>query len=96
MSMYFSENRSTMTAVGQPLLWQGGIGGVTLRPQPRLDVKWLKSDLQSLLQPDNLPSLYNQMVKDGEVAGPHAEGILNSVGVTARKGERGRDRHRYR
>lgn len=75
-----------MTAVGQPLLWQGGMGGVTLRPQPRLDVKWLKSDLQSLLQPDNLPSLYNQMVKDGEVAGPHVEGILNSVGVTARRG----------
>ncbi|XP_042876756.1 E3 ubiquitin-protein ligase HERC2-like isoform X6 [Penaeus japonicus] len=83
------ENKTTMTAVGQPLLWQGGMGGVTLRPQPRLDVKWLKSDLQSLLQPDNLPSLYNQMVKDGEVAGPHAEGILNSVGVTARRGESG-------
>ncbi|XP_071532835.1 E3 ubiquitin-protein ligase HERC2 isoform X2 [Panulirus ornatus] len=78
-----------MTAVGSPLIWQGGMGGVTLRPQPRLDVKWLKSDLQSLLQPDNLPSLYNQMVKDGEVAGPHVEGILNSAGVTARKGESG-------
>lgn len=71
------------------VMWQGGVGGITLRPQPRLDIKWLKSDLQSLLQPDNLPSLYNQMVKDGEVAGPHAEGILNSAGVTARKSESG-------
>lgn len=68
-------------------MWQGWTGGVSLRPQARLDVKWLKSDLQSLLQPDNLPSLYNQMVKDGEVVGPHVEGILNSAGATARKGE---------
>lgn len=76
-----------MSGASPQLIWQGWIGAVTLRPQPRLDVKWLKSDLQNLLQPDNLPSLYNQMVKDGEVAGPHVEGILNSAGVTARKGE---------
>lgn len=69
------------------LMWQGWTGGVSLRPQVRLDVKWLKSDLQSLLQPENLPSLYNQMVKDGEVVGPHVEGILNSAGAIARKGE---------
>lgn len=76
-----------MTAMNCELVWQGWTGGVSLRPQARLDSKWLKSDLQSLLQPDNLPSLYNQMVKDGEVVGPHVEGILNSAGATARKGE---------
>ncbi|KAK8398901.1 hypothetical protein O3P69_004178 [Scylla paramamosain] len=79
----------TMTAMNCDLVWQGWTGGVSLRPQARLDSKWLKSDLQSLLQPDNLPSLYNQMVKDGEVVGPHVEGILNSAGATARKGESG-------
>ena len=82
---FFTDIEATMSSVVSPVLWQSGVGGITLRPQPRLDIKWLKSDLQSLLQPDNLPSLYNQMVKDGEVAGPHAEGILNSAGVTARK-----------
>ncbi|XP_076028585.1 E3 ubiquitin-protein ligase HERC2 isoform X2 [Oratosquilla oratoria] len=68
---------------------RGGCWGMTLRPQPRLDARWLKTDLQSMLQTDNLPSMYNQLVKDGEVAGPFSDGLLNSVGATAKKGESG-------
>ncbi|KAB7494648.1 E3 ubiquitin-protein ligase HERC2, partial [Armadillidium nasatum] len=62
-----------------------GLNNVNFRPQARLDTKWLKSDLRSLLESDNLPIFYNQMVKDGEVTGPHSSGILNSAGATAKK-----------
>lgn len=63
-----------------------GLNNVNFRPQVRLDTKWLKSDLRNLLEADNLPIFYNQMVKDGEVTGPHTSGILNSAGATAKKG----------
>lgn len=54
--------------------------------QSRLDGKWVKSDLQQCLSNDGLALLWNEMIKDGELTGPFSEGILNSVGVTAKKG----------
>ncbi|XP_022244118.1 E3 ubiquitin-protein ligase HERC2-like isoform X2 [Limulus polyphemus] len=38
-----------------------------LRPQVRLDSKWLKMDLQAAFKKDSLPDLWNEMVKDGEL-----------------------------
>ena len=62
------------------------LNNVNFRPQLRLDTKWLKSDLRSLLEEDNLSIFYNQMIKDGEVTGSNATGLLNSAGATAKKG----------
>lgn len=62
-----------------------------LRPQQRLDLKWLKSDLQAVFySQDSLNSLWNGLMNDGELTGPFSDGLLNSAGVTARKGELGK------
>ncbi|KAK7864133.1 hypothetical protein R5R35_007650 [Gryllus longicercus] len=63
---------------------------IVVRTQSRLDSKWLKTDLQQALNPDGLSHLWNEMVKDGEITGSFSDGLLNSVGITARKGETGR------
>jgi E3 ubiquitin-protein ligase HERC2 len=63
----------------------------TLRPQPRLDLKWLKTDLQAvLIEGDSLVNCWNSLIADGEVTGAFSDGLLNSAGVTARKGEFGK------
>lgn len=59
---------------------------VVLRMQRRLDSKWVKTDLQKLLDPDGLAHLWNEMVKDGEITGSFSDGLLNSAGITARRG----------
>lgn len=62
-----------------------------LRAQPRLDLKWLKTDLQAVFtSSDSLGSLWNGLISDGELTGPFSDGLLNSAGVTARKGELGK------
>lgn len=62
-----------------------------LRAQPRLDFKWLKIDLQTALDTqDGLSNLWNGLIQDGELTGAFSEGLLNSSGVTARKGESGK------
>lgn len=59
-----------------------------LRPQQRLDLKWLKTDLQVIFySQDSLNGLWNGLINDGELTGPFSDGLLNSAGVTARKGE---------
>ncbi|CAG7818352.1 unnamed protein product [Allacma fusca] len=62
---------------------------VVLRIQRRLDSKWMKTDLQKLLEPEGVAQLWNEMVKDGEVTGSFSDGLLNAAGITARKGENG-------
>lgn len=63
----------------------------TLRPQPRLDLKWLKADLHAIFSvPDRLVSTWNGLIADGELTGPFSDGLLNSAGVTARKAEFGK------
>lgn len=63
----------------------------TLRTQPRLDFKWLKIDLQTALHSlDGLASLWNGLIQDGELTGSFTDGLLNSSGVTARKGDSGK------
>lgn len=62
-----------------------------LRARTRLDVKWLRVDLQSVFSSqDTLNSLWNGLINDGELCGPFSEGLLNSAGVVARKGEQGK------
>ncbi|XP_023713900.1 E3 ubiquitin-protein ligase HERC2 [Cryptotermes secundus] len=62
---------------------------VVVRTQSRLDGKWLKTDLQQALSNDGLTQLWNEMVKDGELTGSFSDGLLNSIGITAHKGESG-------
>lgn len=63
----------------------------TLRPQPRLDIKWLRTDLGSIFHnQDSLIDCWNGLVTDGEITGPFSDGLLNSAGVVARKGEFGK------
>lgn len=63
----------------------------TLRPQPRLDLKWLKTDLQSLFNGhDSLANCWNGLITDGELTGNFSVGLLNSAGVTAKQGEFGK------
>jgi len=59
---------------------------LVLRIQRRLDSKWVKTDLQKILDDDGLAQLWNEMVKDGEITGSFSDGLLNAAGVTARKG----------
>ena len=59
---------------------------IVVRTQSRLDGKWLKTDLQQALSNDGLAQLWNEMVKDGELTGSFSDGLLNSVGITAHKG----------
>lgn len=64
---------------------------INLRTQPRLDFKWLKVDLQSAVQSqDGLSNLWNGLMQDGELTGSFSDGLLNTSGVTARKGESGK------
>ncbi|XP_015606913.1 E3 ubiquitin-protein ligase HERC2 isoform X2 [Cephus cinctus] len=58
---------------------------ITVRPELRLDTKWLKMDLQRFLCRDGLADLWNEMVRDGEIVGPFSDGLVNSAGVIARK-----------
>lgn len=59
---------------------------ITVRPELRLDAKWLKTDLQSFLYREGLSELWNEMVRDGEIIGPFTESLVNSAGVVAKKG----------
>lgn len=59
---------------------------IAVRPEVRLDSKWLKTDLQRALCRDGLAELWNEMVRDGEIIGSFSDGLINSAGVTARKG----------
>nr|XP_022903495.1 E3 ubiquitin-protein ligase HERC2 isoform X1 [Onthophagus taurus] len=62
-----------------------------LRAQPRLDPKWLKTDLRAAFgSQQGLSELWNGLVRDGELTGPFSDGLLNSAGVISRKGERGK------
>lgn len=60
---------------------------VAIRSEVRLDNKWLKTDLQRALCRDGLADLWNEMVRDGEIVGSFSDGLINSAGVTSRKGE---------
>lgn len=62
-----------------------------LRSRARLDIKWLKVDLQTVFNSqDSLNNLWNSLISDGELTGAFSEGIMNSAGVTARKGDQGK------
>lgn len=61
---------------------------ITVRPEARLDAKWLKMDLQRFLSRDGLAELWNEMIRDGEIVGAFSDGLINSAGVVARKGEK--------
>lgn len=60
---------------------------ITVRPESRLDAKWLKTDLQRFLRRDGLAELWNEMIRDGEIIGAFSDGLMNSAGVIARKGD---------
>ncbi|XP_034934449.1 E3 ubiquitin-protein ligase HERC2 [Chelonus insularis] len=62
---------------------------ITIRSEARLDAKWLKTDLRRLLCRDGLAELWNGMVRDGEIIGNFSDGLVNSAGVIARKGDSG-------
>ncbi|XP_076284957.1 E3 ubiquitin-protein ligase HERC2 isoform X1 [Lasioglossum baleicum] len=62
---------------------------IVVRPEIRLDAKWLKTDLKRLLYRDGLAKLWNEMIRDGEIVGSFSDGLINSAGITARKGETG-------
>lgn len=62
-----------------------------LRARSRLDTKWLKVDLQSVFSSqDSFISLWNGLITDGELTGTFSDGLLNSAGVIAHKGELGK------
>ncbi|KAK5650580.1 hypothetical protein RI129_001609 [Pyrocoelia pectoralis] len=62
-----------------------------LRPQSRLDLKWLKTDLQTAFHStDGIDNLWNGLVHDGEIVGSFSEEIINAAGVSSRKGEFGK------
>ncbi|KAF4520878.1 hypothetical protein B566_EDAN007059 [Ephemera danica] len=58
---------------------------IFLNTQSRLDGKWVKTDLQNVLNHDGLAQLWNEMVKDGELSGLFSDGLINSVGAKSRK-----------
>ncbi|XP_078045783.1 E3 ubiquitin-protein ligase HERC2 [Augochlora pura] len=62
---------------------------IVVRPEVRLDAKWLKTDLKRLLYRDGLAELWNEMIRDGEIVGSFSDGLINTAGITARKGESG-------
>lgn len=62
---------------------------ITMRPEIRLDAKWLKTDLKRLLYRDGLAELWNEMVRDGEIIGSFSDSLVNTAGIIARKGESG-------
>lgn len=59
---------------------------IIMRPEIRLDAKWLKTDLKRILCRDGLAELWNEMVRDGEIVGSFSDGIVNAAGIIARKG----------
>lgn len=59
---------------------------ITVRPEVRLDAKWLKTDLQRFLYRDGLAELWNEMVRDGEIVGSFSDGLINAAGIVAKKG----------
>lgn len=59
---------------------------ITVRPEIRLDTKWLKTDLQRFLYRDGLAELWNEMVRDGEIIGSFSDGLINAAGIIAKKG----------
>nr|XP_022328228.1 E3 ubiquitin-protein ligase HERC2-like isoform X2 [Crassostrea virginica] len=61
-----------------------------LRPQQRLDKRWVKTNLQGIFNRDELSSLWNELVKEGEISVSHNDGLINTAGVLARKGETGK------
>lgn len=61
---------------------------ITVRPEVRLDAKWLKTDLQRFLYRDGLAELWNEMVRDGEIVGSFSDGLINAAGIIAKKGKR--------
>ncbi|CAK9821701.1 hypothetical protein ANTRET_LOCUS387 [Anthophora retusa] len=62
---------------------------IVIRPEARLDAKWLKTDLKRLLYRDGLAELWNEMVRDGEIIGSFSDGLVNAAGTIAKKGESG-------
>lgn len=63
----------------------------TLRPQSRLDLKWLKTDLQLLFSSqDGLNNLWNCLISDLELTGPFSNGLLNFAGALSKKGDFGK------
>ncbi|CAG5129600.1 unnamed protein product, partial [Candidula unifasciata] len=67
----------------------GWIKQAKLRPQSRLDNNWLKTDIQACFNKDGLSRLWNQLVKDGELAVEDTT-IYNSAGALAKKGDTGK------
>ncbi|XP_043204412.1 E3 ubiquitin-protein ligase HERC2-like [Amphibalanus amphitrite] len=64
-------------------------GGVTLRCQRHLDARWQQLDIQEVFSRDGLCRLWNQMLTDGELTGAFTDGVINSAGAVARRGESG-------
>lgn len=62
----------------------------SLRPQPRLDTKWLKTDIQVAFTHDGLKRLWNELVKDGEIPCKPTDVKINCDGVPSQKGETGK------
>lgn len=60
---------------------------ITVRPEDRLDAKWLKTDLQRFFRRDGLAELWNEMVRVGEIVGHFSDGLINIAGVLAKKGK---------
>lgn len=60
---------------------------ITVRPEVRLDAKWLKTDIQRFLYRDGLAELWNEMVRDGEIVGSFSDGLVNAAGIVAKKGK---------
>ncbi|CAG9815802.1 unnamed protein product [Phaedon cochleariae] len=57
-----------------------------LRPQPRLDIKWLKTNLELLfMDHDKLNNSWNSLITDGELTGNFSIGLFNSAGVIAKQ-----------
>ncbi|XP_068720941.1 E3 ubiquitin-protein ligase HERC2-like [Montipora capricornis] len=62
----------------------------SLRPQPRLDTKWLKTDIQVAFTHEGLKRLWNELVKDGEIPCKPTDVKINCDGVPSQKGETGK------
>ncbi|KAK7097783.1 E3 ubiquitin-protein ligase HERC2-like isoform X3 [Littorina saxatilis] len=60
-----------------------------LRPQSRLDGKWLKRNIQLALTHEGLSELWNELVKDGELLPATTEALVNTAGALASKGSTG-------
>ncbi|KAF7266968.1 hypothetical protein GWI33_019752 [Rhynchophorus ferrugineus] len=62
-----------------------------LRAQHRLDLKWLKTNMENLFYGnENLVNVWNGLISDGEVTGDFSIGLLNSAGVIAKEGQFGK------